>query len=200
MFLGNAAYAMGQCYRSITGIEDFVTLYCRAKNNVNGSGGWEYNDNFWFVVLSCAAFQDSPGAKMTYSAFVRVPAALTALMSAVPQDVEQQQTGWKTGKYQFPCSLNWAVRSWMCVVSLDLCYMSWLQFQDHARKELDRWLWNYLLSIIGLALIFCLSWVLLSQMIIFCCQVDSARSHVQYVEPLFQNMTIRSLKLGNQLT
>ena len=28
--------------------------------------------------------QDTPGAKMTYSAAVRVPAALTALMSAIP--------------------------------------------------------------------------------------------------------------------
>ncbi len=30
--------------------------------------------------------QDSPGAKMTYTAAVRVPADLTALMSAVPQE------------------------------------------------------------------------------------------------------------------
>ena len=39
-------------------------------------------------ILPC---QDSPGAKFTYSAAVRVPAALRALMSAVPQ--EQQQEG-----------------------------------------------------------------------------------------------------------
>ena len=32
--------------------------------------------------------QDSPGAKMAYSAVVRVPAALTALMSAVPLGAE----------------------------------------------------------------------------------------------------------------
>lgn len=37
--------------------------------------------------------QDTPGAKMTYSAAVRVPAALTALMSAVPDGAGPSEAG-----------------------------------------------------------------------------------------------------------
>jgi hypothetical protein len=37
--------------------------------------------------------QDTPAAKMSYSASVRVPAQLRALMSAVPLEGEQPQGG-----------------------------------------------------------------------------------------------------------